>query len=369
MQHSEKKQPVSVKKLLLILIGSAAGLAVLIAGGTYVYLRCAEAGRDREEALRTERAQGDAARWVQEKYGFTPEITDVDLKRDGALFDSYYTGTAIVWASDGDNSFRVLVGEGDEHTGDDYQHQEIEDALLEEVNGILSGGKVLRFEYVNKGNDGSFVRKKFTGDNLKSILPELMQLHLKLGYVNTEFANAPDFPILRDFEIFTEMFSFDSAAHLADALQTEVYFRGEDWAPMLTGGLYVRVDGSEAFSYDVMDCGDFKVMYSYEQEGAPPKVTLEDGDAVIRRFREQYPNTDLATGTAHGWKVVTGGQAFYLYYPVHGEIPTMRYIDAVVEAETADESTYFQHSNMYAHGDYYVLECNYIPIHRIAVIE
>lgn len=357
------------KKIVLIVCSLLVGIPLLTVGGIFLYLSAEQAARQRDEANRTAAAEKAAVAWVEEKYGFTPEFVDTLLERDGALFDSYYTGAATVWLSDGSDLFRVHVGGDDARNGDNYQQQEITDALLAEVNRILPGGETIRAWFSNIGETDSCFHEKFTGGNLRQLLAEHENMRLVVGYVNTDFAGAPDFPLLRECGVYTELYSFDSEEHRADAIKTELFFDGEDWAPMLTGGLYVRADGNEAFTYDVIDCGDFKVMYSYEQEGAPPKVTPEDGDAVIRRFREQYPNTDLAAGTAHGWKVVTGGQAFYLYYPVHGEIPSMHCIDAVVETETADESTYFQHSNMYAHGDYYVLECSNTPIHRIAVIE
>ena len=61
--------------------------------------------------------------------------------------------------------------------------------------------------------------------------------------------------------------------------------------------------------------------------------------------------------------------AFYLYYPVRGDLPLMRSIEAVDEEETADENTYIRHKSMFAHGGYYVLDCNASPIHHIAIID
>ena len=356
-------------KITLIICSAIVGIPALLGAGILIYSIVERNALKKDTAIREEQAKAAAVKWVEEKYGFTPEITDVKLKQDGALFEADYTGIAEVWAYDGKDNFRVLVGENDEHTGDEYQKQEIEDALLAEVNSILPGGRVLRYEFVNNGNDGTFYHSKFTGDNLREMLSETMQNHLKLGYVNTDFANAPDFPILRELQIFTELFSFEDEAYLDDAARTEVYFDGEQWAPMLTGGCCVRPDGNEPFSYDVMDCGDFKIMYRYDQTGEPPIIRTENNDTVIRHFREQYPNSFVFSGTAHGWKICTDSLAFYLYYPVHGEIPLMRCIEAVDEEETADENTYIRHNSMYAHGGYYVLNCNASPIHHIAIID
>ena len=193
------------KKITLIVCSLVFGIPLLAAAGILTYLAAVRNVREADAAAREEKAKAAAVKWVEEKYGFTPEITDVKLKQDGALFDAYYTGIAEVWAYDGKDHFRVLVGADAEHNGDEYQKQEIEDALLAEVNSILPGGKVLQYDFVNNGNDGTFYHSKFTGDNLREILSETMQNDLKLGYVNTDFANVPDFPILRELQIFTEL--------------------------------------------------------------------------------------------------------------------------------------------------------------------
>ena len=375
MPRSERKPPVSVKKLLLILIGSAAGLAVLIAGGTYAYLRCAEADRDRDEALRTERAQGDAARWVQEKYGFAPEIIDVSLEQSGALFDAAYTGNAVVWASDGDVSFRVRVADEEARCGDDYQKQEITDALLQEVNRILPGGESLSAWFSDLGETGCYFHEKYTGGNLRSLLAEHENMRFVVGYVNTDFSDAPDFPLLRECKVFTELYSFDSAHHLQQAKERLGWFEGAQWAAVLTGGCYVRQDGSEPFTYHLTDYDDFRIMYTDSEtaapgtEPAPPVVTADNGREIVARFREEQPRTDLAEGNTRGWKVVADKHAYYLFYPVPEGDEQPLHFEAVIEAESASEQILRYHRNMYRYGDYYVLECSSYPIQRIAVIE
>ena len=357
------------KKILLTVCGAVIVVPALAAGVFYLHMRAEHKRYQLERARREEVAQGEAVKWVQDKYGFVPEVTDVNLKMNGSLFSADYTGTAEVWMSYENNLFRVFVGPDDTHRGDDYERDAVAAALNDEIDKILPGAALVRFQFVNKGNDSSIIRERFTGDNLDSILSDMMQMTLQIGYVNTDLTDVPDFPILREHEIFTELLSFDSEHHRAQAADTLGWFDSRDGAPMLTGGCLIRTDGNEPFSYDVIDCGDFKIMYRYNQEGGLPRITPEDGDAVISRFRQKYPGTDLPAGTVHGWKIVTDGQAFYLYYPVNGPLSGMRCIDAVDEAELSDETLNSRHSNMYAHGDYYVLECSNNPIHRIAVIE
>lgn len=39
--------------------------------------------------------------------------------------------------------------------------------------------------------------EKYTGGNLRSLLAEHENMRFVVGYVNTDFADAPDFPLLR----------------------------------------------------------------------------------------------------------------------------------------------------------------------------
>lgn len=359
------------KKILLIVCGAVIVVPALVAGGYYLHRQAEYKQYQLERVRREEIAQGDAVQWVQKKYGFTPVVEDVNLKMDGSLFSADYTGTAEVWMSEENTLFRVIVGPDDTHCGDDYERKAVAAALNDEIDKILPGAALVRFQFVNKGNDGSIIREKFTGDNLDSILSDMMQTRLQIGYVNTDLTDVPEFPILREHEIFTELLSFDSEHHREQAADTIGWFDSMYWAPVLTGGCFIRPDGNEPFSYQVFDHGDFKTMYRYTENGTPPVVTreTEDIEELIERFHVRNPRTDVPEGQMSEWKICTEGGEFYLFYPAKGDTKAKPVIDAVVERESQNERTYTEHQQMYAHGDYYVLQCRKEPIQRIAIIE
>ena len=178
-------------------------------------------------------AENSAVLFIKDKYG-------IDAEAVGYSSYTYYSGKreeTVKMTADG-KEFTVMFLSSDEtekHSADDYQLDEIEQAVCDEVNRVYPGG-ILRGVGIHSDDFISerVVEKYFDGTNLD----EVMDGHsggIVIDYAGTEFdLEDPLFEKLNKWRIQPYFVSFDTAAHLKEFTENNepgsVYIRDEQYA-------------------------------------------------------------------------------------------------------------------------------------------
>lgn len=134
----------------------------------------------KEEKERTKRylkqAKENAAEYVLEKYGVEAKVMDAEIERIDGLFGSDPGSKAYISMYYDDKDFTVYIS-GDEETTDgrdNYQQEEIEAAVLEDIKDSVSGVPDKTVIYNHNSTEGQHLlcSEYFDGDNLSDILNE-----------------------------------------------------------------------------------------------------------------------------------------------------------------------------------------------------
>ena len=313
-----------------------------------------------EQTLRAN-AETNAVRYIEEKYGFTPAVQRIELKRDGVLFDSEFTGRAHVKLQGGDRTFYAYIDAAD--TGadnyDNYQFQEMKAALLEKVSEQMPEGTVLDLDFYagDDGAPGRTLHTKYDGSNLEQILSEVTQMHLQIGYVNADFTDCPQIPFLQAHEIYSQLYSFDSAEHCRQAEKAGMDFREKNYAPMITDAVYIRPEGNERYSLGVQTYGDLRIL---PDDTADRLFTVTEADSagLLQSAQQMLPSWKITELMTKAYRVADGISSYYVY------IPTAQIKDysadstymAVQEIHTASDAKYCQTQDIRICGDYAVMQ-------------
>ena len=134
----------------------------------------------KEEQERTKRylkqAKENAIEYVMEKYGVEAKVMDAEIERIEGLFGSDPGSDAYISMRYDDKIFTVYIA-GDEETTDgkdDYQQEEIEAAVLEDIKDSVSGtpDKAVVYNQYNIDRRYLMCDEYFDGDNLSDIFDE-----------------------------------------------------------------------------------------------------------------------------------------------------------------------------------------------------
>ena len=118
-------------------------IAALMLCCSLLFAGCDSAEQRAENEKNLKQAEKNAVAYIEEKYGFTPEISDSVIERRENTFGTTPETTAMVRMSYNGKEFSVYIDGKNENTdgADNYQQEEIISALHEEFSEIAENAK------------------------------------------------------------------------------------------------------------------------------------------------------------------------------------------------------------------------------------
>ncbi|MBQ8959686.1 MAG: hypothetical protein IJ071_00495 [Ruminococcus sp.] len=154
-------------------------LLLLLIAGLWGILLYKEQVRDKKQKQSEEDIKPQISQYIEEKYGFTPQIKSTVIDSRSGAFNRQYNGKVIAELCYNGRDFLVWIGEDGSDPRDSYQHEEIQAAFLAELQkstpGIIDAELKCFSDIYSTDYSGFFdclVRTKFTGDNLFEVLSE-----------------------------------------------------------------------------------------------------------------------------------------------------------------------------------------------------
>ena len=131
-------------------------LTALLLCCSLLFSACDSKEQKAENEKNLRQAEKNAVAYIEEKYGFTPEIIESELERYGSLFGSLPESTAMVRMSYNNKEFSVYIdGESKNTDGaDNYQQEEIISALTEKLSEKAENAKGIVGEIRSINIDG-----------------------------------------------------------------------------------------------------------------------------------------------------------------------------------------------------------------------
>ena len=155
-------------------------LLIIIVAVGYVVLVHKQKVREEKQQHSLENGTVYAVQYIEEKYGFTPLVKKSEIDSRSGMFNRQYNGKIIAEMCYNDRIFLVWINEDGTGGCDSYQHEEIQEALLEELKKSTPGIIAVELKSLNDiysidytGFTDCLVSKKFTGDNLSEVLDGL----------------------------------------------------------------------------------------------------------------------------------------------------------------------------------------------------
>ncbi|MDE6672909.1 MAG: hypothetical protein K2K16_12060 [Ruminococcus sp.] len=194
---------------------------------------------------------------MKQKYGIDVEVVDVDINGQGL---------AYVTVNDGENDFHVNIFPGSR--SDDYQAEEIENALLDMIKADIPTAFKCEFDY--KRRRGMY----YNGENLDAVLDENDTLYVYC--VNTDFKEVPVFEFLRNNISKCRLYSFSSEEMLNDFIEyREAIIH---YAPYIDSYCIVNSSDSDLITetYNIQKYNDFMYCLPYTKDDIEPETIFEE---------------------------------------------------------------------------------------------
>lgn len=267
-------------------------------------------------------AENSAVLFIKDKYGIEAEG---DYKRTF----SYHGGgkwTTVKMTADGkDFTVERYTGkDGNTVFADDYQLDEIKQAIFNEVSRVYPDG--VRRNIVVFSNDflnNRVIERYFDGTNLDEVL-DSQGGSIIIDYADTEFdLEDPLFEKLGEWNIKPYFTSFDTTEHLEDFIETErlgIVDLGDNYAKYahyITDSVVYEYGKSGEKgkvirkSYDIKSGGEFDYLFRDIAES-------ENGTENIEKFFAKYNESEKVSKPIS--KAYTresyGSDFYYIYYPL-----------------------------------------------------
>ncbi|MCM1314463.1 MAG: hypothetical protein NC040_07965 [Muribaculaceae bacterium] len=214
---------------------------------TAVFYGCYKDKRLHKEEI--ENSKRNARIYMKQKYGIDVEVVDV-------------SDYGIVTVNDGENDFHV------DGRSDDYQAEEIENALLDMIKTDIPTAFKCEFDY--RRRRGMY----YNGDNLDAVLDENDTLYVYC--VNTDFKEVPVFDFLRDNISQCRLYSFSSEEMLNDFIE----YGGAigHYAPFIDSYCVVYSSDSDfkTGTYNIQKYNDFMYYLPYAKNDVEPELIFEE---------------------------------------------------------------------------------------------
>ena len=118
-------------------------LTALLLSCTILFSACDSKEQKAENEKNLRQAEKNAIAYIEEKYGFTPEVIESAIERSSGLFGGTPLTTAMIRMSYNNKDFSVYIDGETENTdgADNYQQDEIISALTEKLSEKAESAK------------------------------------------------------------------------------------------------------------------------------------------------------------------------------------------------------------------------------------
>ena len=296
--------------------------AFMLLSAPYLFLTaCDSAEQKAQNAKWEEQASFNAVAYIQNKYGFTAEVTEANVDRKQGWISTQPLSDVFVDMTCEGRAFTVFItGEQASDAGaDNYQAAEIEQAVFDTVNADIPGLQVLDLYAVRKCErryDMALYETKFDGSNLAEVVTGSIA-SMQCFYQDTDLSQKKDFAALeklfgKQCGIKTEFFSCRNADVFSiDKIQRNWCASHPVYCKQFRSLAYSDGDTvipSEYQSYDLRKYGDFYYTVSYDKD------QKEKSDPV---FQEVTP-VDPAVFNGRG---VKGAEIASKTYQLTADVP------------------------------------------------
>lgn len=310
--------------------------------------------------------ENSAALFIKDKYG-------IDAAAE--YYDSFSSVNNTKWTTvkmntDGkDFTVELFTYNDVTRFADDYQIDEIKQAVFDEVNRVYPGGtlrdvEVCSYEFLVNGR---VIEKYFDGTNLDEVM-DGQRGGITVDFVDMEFdTEDPLFEKLNKWGVQPYFVSFDTAAHLDEFVAKEE-----------TGTVYERDEKYAKYAPYITDC----VEYNYNKESKKGEIIRkscnirsvgefdylfrdisenEKGAAKIEQRFAKYSDTALGKPVTKVYKRENiGSSSFFIYYPLEKlNGATVENIEAAWISDSAGSNNAFGTQKAEIVGDYAVFVLPY----------
>lgn len=231
-------------------------------------------------------AKQNACEWMNQKYGINVEAVDARVHIDDDIFSEYETDIVFVTVREGDKEYHVDISGTEENAEgyDDYQAEDIENAVIDMIKADISGD----FEY-DFYTDGMY-RQLYRADDEDSLHGMLSSNkgNLYVYYVNKEFEDVPVFDFLYHNTNKCTFYSFSSEEMMEDYYKKDVVHRFiDEYAPFITDYREISFQkrDNENQKYNVEKCND--LLYYFPRR-RPEKSFSEISESEFDWVSSEY---------------------------------------------------------------------------------
>lgn len=274
------------------------------------------------------RAKVNAVNYVQEKYGFRGEIISAVLERNGGMFGSVPLTTVGVEMKYQGREFLVYIDGETENTHgyDNYQYQEMEAALKEEINDSIRGVRRLHISGGKGQNIGKYLKEKyekcdnlyhtlFNGQNFAEVLGEENgRCRVVADYVQTDFEAIADWKFVSKY-LDCKYTEFCFISYRSEEALNKC---GDQLYPGYQFGIYMEaactLKGTEK-KLEHFKLGQFGDFYYCIEEGTPNEVEFyEVTPDDVSNWNEKGTSTLKIISKAYGIRS-DGSLKVNIFYP------------------------------------------------------
>ena len=314
-------------------------LTTLLLSCAMLFSACDSKEQKAENEKNLRQAEKNAIAYIEEKYGFTPEVIESAIERSSGLFGGTPLTTAMIRMSYNNKDFSVYIDGETENTdgADNYQQDEIISALTEKLSekaesakGIvgeiksinIDGGKTHNFFNEAEWNTGNLYSEYFDGENFAEVFAN-NACNITADYVDADLISLDRsfYNFLLDNErVNLYMISYRSEKDYEERPDYNVFtdFTGiKRHAIQIEESLVFGKDGAEHNEYVLGKHDDF---YYYVSDNTPDTVNFTpakmpdasefDGNGIIDG-QFVTPAYSIASSV---------DERIYIYYPL-SELP------------------------------------------------
>lgn len=239
----------------------------------------------------------NACEHMHRKYGIDVEVVDADVMMDDDIFSTFEGDTVDATVLEGDKEYHVEISGVEENAYgcDDYQDEEIENALIDMIKADI---KDFEYDFNTYGMYRQLYRTGST-NSLKDVLSEQHE-NLYVYCVNNDFEEVPVFDFLRRNVNECVFYSFSSQEILADFMENNSNRFIDKYAPYITGYRYIDFPkcDNECRKYNLKSYNDLLYYVPYEKtdgeiEKGFSEISVSSLDWVGSEYKFMSPAYEL----------------------------------------------------------------------------
>ena len=302
---------------------------------TFLFAGCDSEEQKAENEKNLKQAEGNAVNYIEQKYGFKPEIIESELERNQGMFGSVPLTTAMIRMAYNGKEFSVYIDGKNENTdgADNYQQGEIIAALTEkvadtvenaretvgEIKSInIDGGEVQDFFPDVEWNIENLYSAYFDGDNFAEVFGDNL-CYVTANYVDANFTSLDksffDF-ILSNERVKLQLISYRTEKDYEErpaCNKFDSYIDIEKHAVQIEESLVFEKGNSEHSEYTLGKCDNF---YYYAHEN---KTDLFSFSKTTMPDAKNWDGHGIIGGefVSPAYRIESAAnETVYIYYPL-----------------------------------------------------